>query len=201
MRQGAREREELELEREDERVERRPAPPACWLALVERVEEPRQREERTVALLLLREEPQHRLQPDEADLEPVAVGAVPVVRSDERRAGDRAELAAAPVERELNVRQRLEPPAEPALRPPDALGDRAEPAARRRVDVEHAVGLAEGEGAEHHGLGDRRRGHSSSVRAAAVSVLARGQNHVPRPPTTVRSIALPQRSHGSPRRP
>jgi len=29
----------------------------------------------------------------------------------------------------------------------------------------------------------------------------RGQSHVPRPPTTMRSIGLPQRSHGSPSRP
>ena len=128
VREEAGQPEELELEREDERVERRPAP-GLRLALVERVEEPRQGEERTVVLLLLREEPQHRLQPDEPDLEPVAVGADPVVRPHERRARDRRELTPAPVERELDVRERLEAAAEPALRPPDALRHRTEPAA------------------------------------------------------------------------
>ena len=63
MREEAGEPEELELEREDEGVERWPAA-GLRLALVEGVEEPRQREERAVVLLLLREEPQHRLEPD-----------------------------------------------------------------------------------------------------------------------------------------
>ena len=72
--------------------------PGCGSRCVERVEEPRQREERAVVPLLLGEQPQHRLEPDEADLEPVAVGADPVVRTDERCAGDRSELPAAAVE-------------------------------------------------------------------------------------------------------
>ena len=76
--------------------------------------------------LLLGEQPQHRLEPDQADLEPVRVRADAIVRADERRAGDRVELAATLVEDELDVGERLEAAAEAGLRLPHALRDGAD---------------------------------------------------------------------------
>ena len=69
MRQEPGQPEQLELEREHERVEAGPRS-SRWLVLVERVEEARQREERTLVALLLREQAQHRLEADEPDLKP-----------------------------------------------------------------------------------------------------------------------------------
>ena len=87
MREEAGEPQELQLEREHERVERGTFA-SLRLSVVERVEETGEREERAVVLLFLGVELQHRLEPDESDLEAVAVGADPVVGADERRAGD-----------------------------------------------------------------------------------------------------------------
>src|SRR5262249_7175242 len=114
MRQIAGHPEQLQLESEPERV-------VCGatgapLALVERVEEARQRRERALVRLLLGEQAQHRLEPDQPDLEPVGVGTRPVVRPDQGRPGDGVELAAAVMEDELDVRKRLQPPPEPRFR-------------------------------------------------------------------------------------
>ena len=94
--------EQLELERESDRVElgavRRPA-----LEHVEEVEEAGQREERPLVALLLGEEAKHRLGADEADREPVRVFAHRGVRADEVGSRDRGELTPADVEHQLDV--------------------------------------------------------------------------------------------------
>ena len=66
--------QQLQLEREHDRVERG-ARAGPRRDVVERVEEPGQRGEGLLVRLLLGEEPQHRLEPDHADLEPVGLGA------------------------------------------------------------------------------------------------------------------------------
>ena len=63
--------------------------------------------------------------------------------------GDRAEVAAALVHDELDPRERLEPAAEARLRAPDALCDGADPPTILRIQVKHAVGLAEADRAKH----------------------------------------------------
>ncbi len=78
------------------------------------------------------------------------------VRADQVDAGDRLELPRALVERELHVREGLEPRAEAGARAPHALRDRTDAPAGERVEVEHAVGLAEPERAEHDRLGPVR---------------------------------------------
>ena len=65
MREIAGEPQELELERQAERVERRPL--RRVRGLVEEIEEARQRRERARVRLLLGEQPEHRLGADEAD--------------------------------------------------------------------------------------------------------------------------------------
>ena len=128
VRQVAGEPQQLQLEREPERVERRPAA-GDRRRVVEQVEEPRQRVERALVRLGLAEEPQHRLGADQPDVQAVAVLAGRVVRAEQLDAGDRLQLAAALVQHQLDVRQRLEPRAEPRLRLAHAFRDRADPAA------------------------------------------------------------------------
>ena len=96
---------------------------------------------------------QHRLEPDEPDPEPARVLARHAMRLDEVDAGDRVQLAAALVEHQLDVAERLEAGAEARLRAPDALRDRSDPAALERVQVEDAIGLAEPQRAQDDGLG------------------------------------------------
>src|SRR5262245_60829946 len=150
VRQVAGEPEQLQLEREHERVERRLRP--AHLRAVENIQKPCQRLERARVSLLLREEPQHRLEPDEPHGQPVGLLARPTVRTDERRAGHGPQLAAPLVEHQLDVTQRLEPPAEPGLRAPDPLGDRADATELERVQVEDAIRLAEPERAQDDSL-------------------------------------------------
>ena len=165
--------QQLQLEREHDGIERG-ARAGPRRSLVERVEEARQRREGLLVRLLLGEEPQHRLEPDHPDLEPVGIRADAVVRADERRAGDGVELAAALVEDELDVGERLQAGTEARLRLADALRDRADASPLVRVDVQDAVGLAEPEGAEHDRFGRGRAGHGSSVRVAmAGAAMAR----------------------------
>jgi len=71
MRQVAREPEQLELEREPERVERRPR--TAVRRVVEKIEEARHRGERALVRLLLTEEAQHRLGADHPDGKAVVV--------------------------------------------------------------------------------------------------------------------------------
>ena len=113
--------------------------------VVERLEKPRQRREGLLVRLLLGEEAQHRLEPDHPDLQPIRVGADPVVGVDERGTGDGLELAAPLVEHELDVGERLEARAEPRLGLADALGDRPDASPVLGVDVQDAVGFAEPE--------------------------------------------------------
>ena len=108
MRQVAGEPEQLELEGEAERVERRPGGRQAS-GLVQEVEEAGQRAEGPRIRLLLGEEPQHRLRPDEPDREPVGVLARRAVRPDQVDARHRLQLAAALVEEQLDVAERLEP--------------------------------------------------------------------------------------------
>jgi glutaredoxin 3 len=120
--------------------------------LVEEVEEARQRFEGAGVSLLLAEEAQHRLSADEADAEAVAVVPGRLVRADQLDAGHRVQLAASLMEHELRMRERLEPSAEARLRAPDPLRNRTHPAPVERVQVEHAVRLAEAQRAQHHRL-------------------------------------------------
>jgi hypothetical protein len=57
-------------------------------------------------------------------------------------ARDRAEVAAALAQDQPHARERLEPPAEPRLHPPDALRDRAHAAAVLAVEVQDPICLA-----------------------------------------------------------
>src|SRR5436189_3490610 len=75
------------------------------------------------------------------------------MRRDEVDPGDGLELAEALVQVQRDVRERLEPRAQPRLRLPDPLGDRADPPPLERVEVEDPVGLAEAERAEDDCLG------------------------------------------------
>ena len=151
MREVAGEPEQLQLERENERVGGRPAGPG--LELVEEIEETCQRPKRAVVRLLLGEEAQHRLGTDEADVQPVRLLPSGVVGAEQLHAGHRLQLPAALVEHQLDVAERLEPGAEARLGLAHALGDRADPPAIERVEVEHTVRLAEAERAQHHRLG------------------------------------------------
>ena len=181
VRKVAREPEQLELERERERIDRRPQGRAGDEP-VGQVEEARQRLEGARVSLLLVEEPQHRLRPDQGDTEAVGLLARPRVRAQEIDAGDRAELARALVVLERDVRERLEPRPEAALRLADALRDRPEPAVLARIQVKHPVGLAEADRAEHDGLRLQRARHAPSLepgeaallRAAGAEKLVRG---------------------------
>ena len=83
VRQVAGQPEQLELEREPERVEGRPV--GGVRRVVEKIEEARQRDERPLVRLLLAEQPQHRLGADHPDREAVVVLARLAVRSDELR--------------------------------------------------------------------------------------------------------------------
>ena len=161
VRQIAGEPQELQLEPERQRVDGRTGRQRGQL--VERVQEPCERRERPLVRLLLGVEPQHRLQPDQPDLQAIRVRARAVVRADEGGAGHRVELAAAVMEDELDVRERLEPPAEPRLGLPHPFRHRAYPAAVERVEMEDAIGLAELERTEDDGLGRIRTGHARGV--------------------------------------
>ena len=164
MRDVAGEPQQLELEGEREWIERGTTSRAGRQG-VDSGEESRERLERALVLLLLDEEAQHRLGADEPDREPVGILARRAVRVDERDAGDGVELSRALVQQQLDVRERLEPSAEPRLR----LADRPSRSRRTRprssrVHVEDAVGLAVAKGAEHHCLRLDRPPHADKSR-------------------------------------
>ena len=69
------------------------------------------------------------------------------------------------------MRQRLEPCAEARLRLADALRHRAYATAIERVHVEHAIGLAEPERAQHDRLGLVAAGHGSSLGRTPVGTV------------------------------
>ena len=129
------------------------AGPAPGSELVEGVEETRQRPNARSFASCSGKRRSIASAPIRPTLEPVVVLARGVVRAEELDAGDRVQLARALVEHQLDVAERLEPGAEARLRLADALGDRADPAAIERVEVEHTVGLAEAERAQHDRLG------------------------------------------------
>src|SRR5581483_7376814 len=96
--------QELELERERERLECRPA--ACAEpGDVDEVEEPRQRREGAGVRLRLAEELEHRLRADERDAEARPLLPRLAVRGEELRPGDRLQLARPLVQQELDVRE------------------------------------------------------------------------------------------------
>ena len=95
------------------------------------------------------------------DAQPVVVVPRGLVGAAELDAGDRLELARALVELQLDVRERFKAAAEAGLRLPNTLGDGADPPTLRRVEVEHPVGLAEADRAEHDRVGRvGARGHA-----------------------------------------
>ena len=171
VRDVAGEPQQLELERERDRIERGTSARARR-DRVDRGEEPRQRLERALVALLLDEEPQHRLGADEPDREAVRILARRPVRVDERDAGDRVQLARALVEHQLDVRERLEPRAEARLRLAHALRDRTDPTALGRVQVEDAIGLAEAKRPQHDRLRLVRPPHAASVGRRGVDTSA-----------------------------
>src|SRR5437773_5421811 len=167
MRQVAGQPEQLELEGERERVQRR----ACGerLELVEEVEETRQRLERARVRLLFGEEAQHRLRGEQADAEPVLLFARLMMRAEELHSRDGLQRARALIQHQLDVRERFEPRAEPGLRLADSLRDGTDASAVEGVDVQDAIGFAEPERAQHDRLGlVRASGHGSASLVPAV---------------------------------
>src|SRR5439155_15368156 len=109
--------------------------------------------ERACIRLLLGEEAQHGLGPEEPDTEAVLLLARRVMRVDELDARDGLELAGALVEHQLGVRERLKPRAEARFRLADPLGHRPDTSALERVEVEHAVRFPEPERAQNDRFG------------------------------------------------
>ena len=75
------------------------------------------------------------------------------VRVERLDAGHREQVAAALVADQAHAQERLEPAAEAAAGAPHALRDRADPPARRRVEVQDPIGLAVAQRAQHDRLG------------------------------------------------
>ena len=69
------------------------------------------------------------------------------------------EIAAPLIQDEVETEERLEPPTEPRLRLADALRDRAQPAARRGIQMEDAVRFAVAKRAEDDSFGLYRSGY------------------------------------------
>ena len=163
MREVAREPQELELEREDERVERGLGGQS-GLDSVEKVEEARQRVERSGVRVLLDEEAEHRLEADVADRHSVAVDAGALVGAQEVGAADCAQLPPPLVQHELDVAEGLEPGAEARLRLAHSLRDRPDPAALERVEVKDAIRLGEADRPQDDSLRlERARRHGPSL--------------------------------------
>jgi hypothetical protein len=133
VRQVAGEPEELQLEREHERVCLRSAGPG--LELVEELEEASKGAEGSLVRLLLGEEAQHRFRGDQADVEAKGLLARRSVRLQQLDPGDRLQLTAPLVEEQLDMAERLESRAEARLRLPHALGHSSHAAAFEGVEV------------------------------------------------------------------
>jgi hypothetical protein len=151
VRQVTRKPEQLQLERERERIERRPR--KTFGQLIDEVEETSDRSERSGIPLLLGEQTQHRLCADQPDPEAVSHVTRRVVRAHQIDPGNRLELPGPLVQKHVDVRERLETCAEAGLRLPDALRDGTNPTAIKGVQVEHAIRLAEAKRAQDDGLG------------------------------------------------
>src|SRR5581483_10480712 len=169
VRKVPREPEQLQLEREAERLE---VGAAASANVVEEVEESGERLERPNVRLLLDEQPQHRLRADQPDGQPERVLSRGAVRPHELDPGDGVELAAAAMEEQLYVRQRLEPPTEARAGTADAFRDRADTTAVERIEVENAIGLAETDRAEHDRLGLVRPPHAAKSTSADEGISA-----------------------------
>jgi hypothetical protein len=98
-------------------------------------------------------------------VEGAAVGAQARVGGAGLRAGHGEHVAAALVEHEVQTEERLEPAPEAAARLARPLGDRRQPAAAGRVEVQHAVTLAVADRAQHDRLGLERAGHQGRRRS------------------------------------
>ena len=75
-------------------------------------------------------------------------------------AGDGQQVAAALVEHEVEAEERLQPAAEARARAAHALGDRADSAAIRGIEVQDAVGFSVAEAAEDDAFGLYGTGHA-----------------------------------------
>ena len=111
MRQIPGEPQELELEGEREWIEHGPVPPSCSRSFwtVQNVEEAHERVERTGILVMLDEQPQNGLEPDVAHRRSVGIARQALMRPEEVDARHGPELAAALVELNVDVAERLEP--------------------------------------------------------------------------------------------
>ena len=166
-RRPPREREQLEREREPDRIA--PVRRGLGRQLADDLQEAQEAvEQRLVRLVGLREEARHRLDPDERDAEAVDVAAHGLGRVEELDGADRRELPAPAVQDDLDVRQRLQTAADPRLRLANALRHRPDPAALARQQVDDAVGLAVAERPQHHGL-DGAGARHGGVRPYAAS--------------------------------
>ncbi len=150
---------ELEPECEQQRLARDRG--AGRRARLERLEEAAERLERLRRGLALGEQPRDGLGTRDADREPCGILAHPPVALDDVGTGDGAELAAAEVHLQVDAGQRLEASAEARAGASHALGDQPDAAALARVDVQHAVGLAEAQRAQDHALHLSRPAHRS----------------------------------------
>ena len=79
------------------------------------------------------------------------------------RLADRAELAAPLVHHQPHPAQRLESATEARFHPPNALGNGAHAAAVGRVEVQHAIGLAVADRAQHDRLCLKRARHGTNT--------------------------------------
>ena len=93
------------------------------------------------------------------------------MRVHERDARDRAQLARALVQQELDVREGLEAATEARLRLAHPFRDGADATVLGRVHVEDPVGLAEPERAQHDRLGLGAPGHEPSLGSPGVVAL------------------------------
>src|SRR6185503_17802717 len=127
VREVAREPEQLQLEREYERVERGLGGQR-GLDVVEEVEETSQRIEGGRIRVLLDKEAEHRLEADVTHRHAIAVDAPTLVGAQKVRAAHRVELPPPLVQHELDVAERLEPRPEARFRLAHTLRDRTHPA-------------------------------------------------------------------------
>ena len=142
---------QLQLEREQQRIEGDVA--RGGRVAVEHVEQAAERGEHPRRRVALGEHLQQRLAAGAGDARPHGLLADVVVRRERVDATDRMQLPAALVQHERDVAERLEPRPDARTGAPHALGDGADAAARRRVEVKHAVGLTESQRAQYHRLG------------------------------------------------
>ena len=171
VRQVAGEQEQLQLEADRQRVGRRVA--RLRHRAVEQLQEPHQAVEDARLRVGLGVQLQHRLGPDQGDAQ--RVGPLPHrgVRRGDVGAGDGVQLAAALVQHERRPGQRLQPPPEPRRRLAHALRDGVHPAPLGRVDVQHPVGLAKPDRAQHDRVGSVGSPHGSQCRRGGRSIGTR----------------------------